>query len=167
MVKARRQRNSAFLALVLPLALTGCGSSQPVRMAGPAGSPSASVSPSAAPKTTPATCRFATQLEVGDAVGQQVYGWLEAAGGCWYLLDPQPGVLISVQITVFRNRVAQRDQGTVVVSGLGGNAYWNESTGYLVVQLGRDVLWVDTGPIRAADKLAPAKALAAIVRKRL
>src|SRR5438552_2396991 len=121
MVKARRQRNSAFLALVLPLALTGCGSSQPVRMAGPAGSPSASVSPSAAPspgpsasaapasapaatsaapKTTPATCRFATQLEVGDAVGQQVYGWLEAAGGCWYLLDPQPGVLISVQITV-------------------------------------------------------------------
>jgi hypothetical protein len=104
---------------------------------------------------------------VSDATGQPVYGWLEAASGCWYLLDPQPGILISVQITVFRNRVAQRDAGAVAVSGLGGNAYWNDSTGYLVVQFGRDVLWVNTGPIQATDKLAPAKALAAIVRKRL
>jgi hypothetical protein len=108
-----------------------------------------------------------TQLEVGDAVGQPVYGWLEAAGGCWYELDPQPGILISVQITVFRNRVAQRDRGAVVASGLGGNAYWDESTGYLVVQVGRDVLWVNTGQIQAADKLAAAKALVAIVRERL
>jgi hypothetical protein len=104
---------------------------------------------------------------VGDAVGQPVYGWLEAAGGCWCLLDPQPGILISVQIAVFRNRVARHDMAAVVVSGLGGNAYWNESTGYLVVRVGRDMLWVDTGQIRAADKLAAAKALVAIVRKRL
>jgi hypothetical protein len=185
-VAAARRGRTALLAVVLPLALAGCGSPGPARWtAGPTGSPSASPLPSgpastapaiapsatrAAPQVTPAGCRFAAKEEVSAAIGQPVYGWIDAIG-CWYLLGPPnlPAVDIhdSVQIVVWRGRVTQRDEGELVVSGLGGNAYWNPHNGNLEVEVGRDVLSIYTRRIRAADKLAAAKALATIARKRL
>nr|BFE57373.1 hypothetical protein GCM10020063_018990 [Dactylosporangium thailandense] len=52
-------------------------------------------------------------------------------------------------------------------SGLGGTASWDDDLGMLTVQLGKNVLWLQVGHIKADDKLERAKKLVGIVRKRI
>lgn len=172
------------MVAVLVVGLAGCGGGGEQRQAQPAVSVSRSTEPPYVPspiktvtlepqpgpttaETTPAECRYASREEVGQIVGEPVARPTVAVGGCWYRLPGGPGLNFSVKITVFRNRVAQLDRDQVAVSGLGGNAYWDERTGGLEVQVGKHVVYVEVGSIKAPDKLDRAKDLLALVRKRI
>jgi len=177
------------LAAVLPAVLAGLagcgggdGTSPPMTL--PAPSVSRSTEPPYVPspiktvtledrpgpttaQTTPSECRYATVEEVEHVVGEIVTRTSVAVGGCWYNLAGGVVLGTAVKITVFRNRVAQLDDGEVAVSGLGGKAFWSEDIGLLEVQAGKNVLWVDVGFIKAVDKQERAEQLLAIVRKRV
>ncbi|MGI5175892.1 hypothetical protein ACQEVZ_06120 [Dactylosporangium sp. CA-152071] len=173
------------LVAVLAVGLAGCGGSGgSPQQAAPAVSVSTSTEPPYVPspiktvtldpgpeptaaETTPAECRYATVGEVGRIVGEPVTRPFVAVGGCWYRLSGASAPNTSVKITVFRNRVAQLDKDQVAVIGLGGKVYWDEGTGGIEVQLGKDVLYVEVGSIKAADKLDRAKELVSLVRKRI